>query len=54
MAGITINPADVNMLLSAMEQIRHDGRDKYTQQSLYRSSEFSWCKMAQQVIKTIQ
>lgn len=54
MAGITINPTDVNMLVSAMEQIRHDGRDKYAQQSLYRSSEFSWRKMAQQVIKTIE
>lgn len=54
MAGITIDPTDVNMLVSAMEQIRHDGRDKYAQQSLYRSSEFSWRKMAQQVIKTIE
>lgn len=54
MAGITINPTDVNMLVSAMEQIRHDGRDKYAQQSLYRSSEFSWYKMAQQVIQTIE
>lgn len=54
MAGITIDPTDVNMLISAMEQIRHDGRDKYAQQSLYRSSEFSWRKMAQQVIKTIE
>lgn len=54
MAGITIDPTDVNMLVSAMEQIRHDGRAKYAQQSLYRSSEFSWHKMAQQVIKTIE
>lgn len=54
MAGITIDPTDVNMLISAMEQIRHDGRDKYAQQSLYRSSGFSWRKMAQQVIKTIE
>ncbi len=53
MAGITINPTDVNMLVSAMEQVRHDGRDKYAQQSLDRSGEFSWHKMAQQVIKTI-
>lgn len=54
MAGITINPTDVNMLVSAMEQIRHDGRDKYAQQSLERSGEFSWREMAQQVIKTIE
>lgn len=53
-AGITINPTDFNMLVSAMEKIRHDGRDKYVQQSLERSGEFSWRKMAQQVIKTIQ
>lgn len=54
MAGITIDPTDVNMLISAIEQIRHDGGDKYAQQSLNRSGEFSWYKMAQQVIKTIE
>jgi glycosyltransferase involved in cell wall biosynthesis len=53
-AGITINPTDFNMLVSAMEKIRHDGRDKYAQQSLDRSGEFSWREMAQQVIKTIE
>lgn len=53
-AGITIDPTDVNMLVFAMEQISHDGRDKYAQQSLERSGEFSWRKMAQQIIKTIE
>ncbi len=53
-AGITIDPTDFNMLVSAMEKIHHDGRDKYAQQSLERSGEFSWRKMAQQVIKTIE
>lgn len=52
-AGVTVAPTDVMALVAAMHEVSIN-MDSYSRRSLARAKEFSWRKMAKQVLENIK